>query len=753
MSYTIAVPSSSIQKVLTYGIPSITSVSGGVAVANGTVTITSSYPPLPPVNDPAYQQANVATGIATSSYNQANTATTLAQIVYDYANTIQGGAAVDNVARQIALSAQANTILIQGVNLTQNTWISTNNATQNTRISSIETINTNQNTSIFIIQGVDNTQNTRLNSIETININQNTAITTVNQFTQSAYNQANTGTVLAQSAFNYANTISGSGTSIDSFARTTANSATALAQAGFNKANTAITTSGGSITGTLTVTGNTLGIYAGNSTYDMYSATYSNGNGSYLRTYGYRWADGSNWTTASTKIQQRIDVTDQGYIEFNPPNGAYGMAFGSGATELVRITQGGNVGIGISSPAFRLDVRDASAATRVQITNTANAAPGAGIFLNVLSSGTQVSTATVAINNTGDLRFFTGTSSEAERMRITAAGLVGIGTASPNSQLQVVGRITGTQNLANSAGAGLSTHAIGSAQGQLAGVSFYPTFVGTGDNGPRRAADVWSGFNGGNWGTQYLAFGVGSAVNDAQDITPERMRITSAGNVGIKTTNPTVALEVNGNIKANSAFLNGSVGINTTNPQSALEVNGIMRANNAILNGIDIVPYVQSAYNQANTATTNASNASFPAGTALLFQQTAAPTGWTKVTTHNDKALRLVSGTVGTGGSVAFSAAFASQSVSGSVGATTLSESQIPGHSHSFTDYYFAEVGGSYSSGLAGSNQGNDFDNSAFGLSNATNNTGGGGSHTHGFSGTAINLAVNYVDVIIATKN
>jgi hypothetical protein len=124
MSYTIAVPSSSIQKVLTYGIPSITSVSGGVAVANGTVTITSSYPPLPPVNDPAYQQANVATGIATSSYNQANTATNLAQTVYDYANTIGGGSAVDNVARVIASSASSNTIIIQGVNITQNSNIS-----------------------------------------------------------------------------------------------------------------------------------------------------------------------------------------------------------------------------------------------------------------------------------------------------------------------------------------------------------------------------------------------------------------------------------------------------------------------------------------------------------------------------------------------------------------------------------------------------------------------------------------------------
>lgn len=127
MSYTIAVPASSIQKVLSYGIPSITSVSGGVAVANGTVTITSTYPGLPVVIDAAYQQANVATGIATSSYNQANTATNLAQTVYNYANTISGGAAIDNVARVLASSASSNTIILQGVNITQNTNIASLN--------------------------------------------------------------------------------------------------------------------------------------------------------------------------------------------------------------------------------------------------------------------------------------------------------------------------------------------------------------------------------------------------------------------------------------------------------------------------------------------------------------------------------------------------------------------------------------------------------------------------------------------------
>ena len=74
----------------------------------------------------------------------------------------------------------------------------------------------------------------------------------------------------------------------------------------------------------------------------------------------------------------------------------------------------------------------------------------------------------------------------------------------------------------------------------------------------------------------------------------------------------------------------------------------------------------------ANIATYVASTITvFPSGTAMLFAQTTAPTGWTKSTTHNDKALRVVSGTASSGGSVAFSSAFISQAVSGSIGSTT----------------------------------------------------------------------------------
>lgn len=133
--------------------------------------------------------------------------------------------------------------------------------------------------------------------------------------------------------------------------------------------------------------------------------------------------------------------------------------------------------------------------------------------------------------------------------------------------------------------------------------------------------------------------------------------------------------------------------------------------------------------------------AGFPSGTLMLFQQTAAPTGWTKQTTHDNKALRVVSGTASSGGSVAFTTAFSSGL---SVGNTTLSTSQIPSHQHQVASS--AGTGGlNYSSGyiargLAAEISGADI---------WSYYTGGGGSHSHSLP----SFNVQYVDLIIASKN
>ena len=146
-----------------------------------------------------------------------------------------------------------------------------------------------------------------------------------------------------------------------------------------------------------------------------------------------------------------------------------------------------------------------------------------------------------------------------------------------------------------------------------------------------------------------------------------------------------------------------------------------------------------------------------PSGTLMLFQQTSAPTGWTKQTTHNDKALRVVSGTAGSGGTTAFTSVFTNQTPTISTGslsaaATTLSTTQIPSHNHTWPFGTAADTGSSLVADgaqlrLAAATSGNV----------TTANTGGGGSHSHSISGSAtssaITLNVQYVDLIIASKN
>ena len=239
--------------------------------------------------------------------------------------------------------------------------------------------------------------------------------------------------------------------------------------------------------------------------------------------------------------------------------------------------------------------------------------------------------------------------------------------------------------------------------------------------------------------------------------------------------------------------------------------------------------------------TSSTPSAGFPSGTAMLFVQTAAPTGWTKSTTHNDKALRVVSGTASSGGTVAFTTAFASQGVSGSVssttatnqaqtatniaatatnqaqtatniavtatgsiGGTTLTTAQIPAHAHTGTTvgagahrHLIGSVqnngpfgcitrtqstdGNSWPNGTEIGNHTHTFTTDNAGSNGSHNHTFTGDSHnhtqnahnhtqdahnhtqnahnhtqdahTHTFTGTAINLAVQYVDVIICTKD
>jgi hypothetical protein len=126
-----------------------------------------------------------------------------------------------------------------------------------------------------------------------------------------------------------------------------------------------------------------------------------------------------------------------------------------------------------------------------------------------------------------------------------------------------------------------------------------------------------------------------------------------------------------------------------------------------------------------------------PAGTAMLFAQAAAPTGWTKSTTHDNKALRVVSGTSGggSGGSVGFSTVFGRTATDGH----SLTVGELAAHTHTYTEPASPtpSMGGGGSNVVTTTSPGT-----------ASGSAGNGDAHTH-----PIDLRVTYVDLIICTKN
>jgi hypothetical protein len=73
----------------------------------------------------------------------------------------------------------------------------------------------------------------------------------------------------------------------------------------------------------------------------------------------------------------------------------------------------------------------------------------------------------------------------------------------------------------------------------------------------------------------------------------------------------------------------------------------------------------------------------FPAGTQMIFNQAVVPTGWIRSTVHNDKGIRIVSGTGGgSGGTQPFSTVFARTNVD----YHTLDGNELTYHAHGVAD-------------------------------------------------------------------
>lgn len=189
--------------------------------------------------------------------------------------------------------------------------------------------------------------------------------------------------------------------------------------------------------------------------------------------------------------------------------------------------------------------------------------------------------------------------------------------------------------------------------------------------------------------------------------------------------------------------------------------------------GNPTAPTPSAGDNSNSIATTAfAQNAGFPSGTVMLFYQAAAPLGWTKQTTQNDKALRVVSGS--TGGSAGGTNSFSSVMAQTATGNHTLATSEIPAHNSSGSNtitgypngnngYFFPmnpnsgwgvvqtqNVGGYNVAYPANNTTGITYTNTIQGTNSITVSASGlgGGAHSH-----PLTLGLAYCDVIIASKN
>ena len=148
-----------------------------------------------------------------------------------------------------------------------------------------------------------------------------------------------------------------------------------------------------------------------------------------------------------------------------------------------------------------------------------------------------------------------------------------------------------------------------------------------------------------------------------------------------------------------------------------------------------------------------------PDDTAMFFYQASAPTHWVKSTSHNDKMMRVVSGTgAGTGGSISFttftgrtfSSPFSSNSPTGN---RTLSINEIAAHTHSSEG---TSLTANPQNPDATFNGGDVSRGNGWSISfSATGNNNGGGSHDHPFSSSgstpnlSMNINVQYIDILL----
>ena len=205
---------------------------------------------------------------------------------------------------------------------------------------------------------------------------------------------------------------------------------------------------------------------------------------------------------------------------------------------------GGNVGIGLTSPALKLHIVTSTDGDGISIQNSSTAATTAKQPRLTLTGTDTVGTAKQAalIQATPEDNNYVGAGlgihtrsgdSVTEKVRIDGSGNVGIGTTDPDKLLHLA------------AGTGATLRLESTTTGATTGDIFGAIEFETQDSNSAGVKGKIDSYSEGAVGNGALRFFTGNTTE-----LGERMRIDSSGNVGINTTNPDYILNTNYNAPA-----------------------------------------------------------------------------------------------------------------------------------------------------------------------------------------------------------